>query len=206
MRSVRRFCRSTSFRSSRSAVEPLFLYRSQIAEPDALLVFLLTCISFFLVRSWTKSSAMDFYIVAALSGISILANASALHITALVFIFHLLFVVFFRRGSWMKEARSAVLAAVIVAAVLSPWLLRNHALFGTWTVSTVAGYNLYQYYTADLPLPDERIPEEIRAASREPSRHPAFQSYFTDVALARIHAQPYAYAQGNAMGDRKSVV
>jgi 4-amino-4-deoxy-L-arabinose transferase-like glycosyltransferase len=185
--------------------EPLFLYRSQIAEPDAFLVFLLIAAMYFLARSWRLSSSKDWYATTALLGISILAKPSALYVAALVFIFQVAFVLFFKRTEWTKQIIALVIGVGITILILSPWLIRNNQVFGVWSVSSISGYNLYEYYTAHIKIPGESVPESILKGSREPSRYPPYQKFFTHVALERIAHQPLAYAKEQSIGSIRNL-
>ncbi|MBI5469893.1 glycosyltransferase family 39 protein [Candidatus Kaiserbacteria bacterium] len=185
--------------------EPLFLYRSQIAEPDALLVLLLVSAMYFLARSWKLPSSKDWYAATALLGISILAKPSALYVAVLVFIFQFAFIISFARPISWKQVTNLCIGVLITFAIISPWLIRNHQVFGVWGVSSVSGYNLYEYYTAHIKMADEVIPEAIQNGSREPSRYLPYQKYFANVALERIAHQPAAYAKEQAVGSIRNL-
>lgn len=187
------------------ALEPLFLYRSQIAEPDALLVLFIVSAIYFLVRSWRDASPFDWYAAAALLGISILAKPSALYVAAIVLVAQLVFIGFFRSVEWKTEVMRFATGLCIVLLIISPWLIRNYAVFGVWGVSSISGYNLYEYYTANERAPDEQVPDYIQNGSREPSRYLPFQKYFTQVALARIAHEPVAYAKDQAVGSLRNL-
>jgi hypothetical protein len=59
---------------------------------------------------------------------------------------------------------------------------------------------LYEYYTKDLVLPEEKIPADIAQGSREPSRFLPYQSFFTETAIARIRAHPALYVKEQLVG------
>jgi 4-amino-4-deoxy-L-arabinose transferase-like glycosyltransferase len=188
-----------------AALEPLYIYRSQIAEPDALLVLLIVAVLYFLVRAWQREVARDWYIASVLLGFAILAKPTALYIAVLVVLFSIARVLFFARQTWQKRLREIGLGVCIIALVISPWLIRNQVVFGVVAVSSIQGYNLYQYYTAPLALPDEHVPVAIQEGSREPARYLSFQNYFTGVALERIFANPYAYAREQLVGGVRNL-
>ncbi len=47
------------------------------------------------------------------------------------------------RGAWMGHARRVALQSVVVAAVLAPWLIRNHAVFGKPVLTNIAGLGVW---------------------------------------------------------------
>jgi 4-amino-4-deoxy-L-arabinose transferase-like glycosyltransferase len=188
-----------------AALEPLYLYRSQIAEPDALLVLLIVASLYFLVRGWQREASRDWYIASVLLGFAILAKPTALYIAVLVVIFSIARVLFFGRETWQKRMREIGLGVCIIALIIAPWLIRNQIVFGVTAISSIQGYNLYQYYTAPFALPDEHVPVAIQEGSREPARYLPFQSYFTGVALERVFANPYAYAREQLVGGVRNL-
>ncbi len=187
------------------AFEPLYLYRSQIAEPDALFVLVLMAAMYFLARFWKHGWVQDIYRAFLLLGLSVLAKPSGMYIFALAVIFQILYVVFFVQKSWRAHAKTSLIAVAIGCAVVTPWLFRNYSTFGVPAVSSIQGYNLYEYYTESLKLPAESIPQEIQKSSREPSRYLPYQSYFTHVAFERIKNQPLTYAKDQAVGTLRNL-
>lgn len=184
--------------------EPLYLYRSQIAEPDALLVLLLLASIYFVVRSWHRDTAPDIYRAALLLGLAILSKPSALYLTILIFIFEAAFLLLQKRDT-QRQLKHLGLALVITCVVVTPWMVRNVIVFGVPAVSSIQGYNLYQYYTAQYALPDEHIPPDMELGSREPSRYLPYQGYFTGVALARIEAHKGAYLTAHLVGSLRNL-
>ena len=187
------------------ALEPLYLYRSQIAEPDALFVLLTVTAMYFLVRSWKESRALDLYLAFGILGLSILAKPTSQYLLVIALAFHMLNVFVFKRESWRMYLKHTALALVLVLAILSPWLVRNHAVFGVWGISSVSGAALYEFYTNDIALPGEQVPLSIQEGSREPSRYLPYQNYFTHVAFARIEAHPIAYMREQLVGSLRNL-
>jgi 4-amino-4-deoxy-L-arabinose transferase-like glycosyltransferase len=181
-------------------LEPLYLYRSQIAEPDAVLVLLFLWGIFFLVRGWKTLAASDYYIASAFLGVAILTKPTALYLAAIAFVFQALFLKLFGKGSAKNKILNWCIGVGIAVLVVFPWALRNNIVFGTWSISSVTGYNLYEYYTANIKMPNEHVPEHIGASSREPSRDLANQEYFTGVAMERIKHAPADYLREHAIG------
>jgi 4-amino-4-deoxy-L-arabinose transferase-like glycosyltransferase len=182
------------------AFEPLYLYRSQIAEPDALLVLLIFASIFFIIRSWYRDFAPDIYRAAFLLGLAILAKPNALYLALIIFIFQALYFLAFRKNRAKEWTKNLAVSVLITCAMISPWVVRNTIVFEVPALSSIQGYNLYEYYTKNIKLPQETVPEEMQKESREPSRYLPFQSYFTHVAFERIRAQPSAYIKEQLVG------
>ncbi|MEK7509228.1 MAG: glycosyltransferase family 39 protein [Patescibacteria group bacterium] len=187
------------------ALDPLFLYRSQLAEPDALFVFLTLGAAYFCALFWGTARPRYILFSSVILGISILLKPTGLYVAIILFACLAAFVFFFRRGEWRMHARHLIFGALILLALLAPWLIRNHASFGVWGISSVGGFNLYEFYTVNQRLPGEQVPENIATSSREPSRHLPNQSYFTDVAMERIREAPLSYAKEQAVGTLRNL-
>ena len=184
--------------------EPLYLYRSQIAEPDALFVLFSLGAMLFLVRYWRTALSRDWYTVCAILGISILAKPSATYVTVIVCVFSIAHTFIFWRSQIRQRLLEISIGILIIVVCISPWALRNHAVFGVWGISSISGYNLYQYYTRPFALADEHLPESMLAV-REPSRSLTYQSYFTHVALERIAHAPVTYAREHIIGSIRNL-
>lgn len=187
------------------ALEPLYLYRSQIAEPDALLVLLLLISIFFITRAWQRNYLHDLYRASFFLGFAILAKPSAQYISVLVLICTAVYLFWLSKFSYKESAKALAICIAIIAAVISPWLVRNTYVFGVPAISSIQGYNLYEFYTESLSLADENIPAEISTGSREPSRYLPFQNYFIQVSIRRIQTQPVAYAREQLVGTLRNL-
>lgn len=187
------------------ALEPLYLYRSQIAEPDALLVLLMLVSLFFVVRSWYRGYTHDLYRAAVFLGLAILAKPSALYLSLLILTFVLMHLLVFEKNTYKEKIKVFALCFGIVMVVAAPWIMRNTYVFGTTAVSSIQGYNLYEYYTNDIPLPNEQIPEYITNGSREPSRYLPYQRYFTELSIERIKAHPVEYTRTHIVGSLRNL-
>lgn len=192
------------------AAEPIFLYRSQIAEPDALLVFFLIIATYCIVSFWERygnvhASDRYWYAACAVLGISILAKPTAQYVTVLFFIAHTAFLFFFHRKIGRADAKNLIFGALLILLILSPWLFRNHRVFGVWGMSSIATYNLYDYYTGNIKMSGETIPEYIQIGSREPSRYLPYESFFMSTAVARIKARPIEYGKEQAIGSLRNL-
>jgi len=186
-------------------LEPLYLYRSQIAEPDALLVLLLLSVLYFLVRSWKEKRSRNLYIAAVLIGVATLAKPTMEYLVAIICIFEAVFLAFVAKEGAYERLKKSAAAVAIVFVIVSPWLIRNKIVFGITALSSIQGYNLYEYYTVHEKLPDEQIPASLESESREPDRFLPLQKYFTGVALARIRAHPFMYLKEQTIGSLRNL-
>ena len=187
------------------SLEPLYLYRSQIAEPDALLVLFVAGAMYFLVLSWKENQLKYLALCAALLGLAVLAKPNAQYLAVFVLIFETFFLLFFSPRSRSDRWRFLAVFVGVIFAIVAPWLVRNYAVFGVPQLSSIQGYNLYQYYTSDFALPNEQVPNDIQKGSREPSRYLPYQTYFTGLALERIKAAPGAYLQTHLIGALRNL-
>jgi 4-amino-4-deoxy-L-arabinose transferase-like glycosyltransferase len=185
--------------------EPLYLYRSQIAEPDAVFVLLLISAMYFLVRSWKENKNIDLFSSALILGLAILAKPSAEYLAMIIFFFEAIFLAVIAKDGVSVRLKKMAAMVAIVFVVVSPWLIRNKIVFGVTALSSIQGYNLYTYYTVHEKLPYEEIPSSIIEGSREPSRYLPYQSFFTHIALARIKAHPIAYAKEQLVGSLRNL-
>jgi hypothetical protein len=69
-----------------------------------------------------------------------------------------------------------------------------------WGISSVSGAALYEFYTNDIALPGEQVPDSMQEGSREPSRYLPYQKYFTGVAIERIRHSPTVFARELTIG------
>ncbi|OGG72623.1 hypothetical protein A3A38_00070 [Candidatus Kaiserbacteria bacterium RIFCSPLOWO2_01_FULL_53_17] len=186
-------------------LNPLFLYRSQLAEPDALFVFLLILAAYFAGLFWKNATPRYFFISSFILGLSILLKPTGLYVAVIMFACHAAYIVFYRRGEWRTRFLHLIFGAAIILAILSPWLIRNNVVFGGWGISSVGGFNLYEFYTVNQKMPNEQVPEEIMVSSREPSRYLPNQAYFTSVAIDRIREAPLSYAKEQIVGSVRNL-
>jgi 4-amino-4-deoxy-L-arabinose transferase-like glycosyltransferase len=57
---------------------------------------------------------------------------------------------FVHRGCWREILQTVLLFLGIAALVVAPWMLRNHRLTGSLTLSTISSHNLLRYNAATL--------------------------------------------------------
>jgi 4-amino-4-deoxy-L-arabinose transferase-like glycosyltransferase len=182
------------------SVEPLYLYRSQIAEPDALLVLFLVTAAYFLIRSWQENSLRYLALCALVLGLSVLAKPTALYLAAVFVFFEIIHLAFFsgtdRRG---RIIRTVAMVGIILLLVF-PWLARNKIVFGIAELSSIQGFNLYEFYTKDLSIEGDQVPPMMHYFSREPTRYLPFQKDFVRVSIERIKQHPQEFAKQYAVG------
>ncbi len=101
--------------------------------------------------------------------------------------------------SWRLRISRVILFVLVAAAVVSPWLLRNQAVFGAWSFSSLGGPHIYYYWALPFHLersagnPDVSLPLSIK--DEPPFRNPFDRSsYLSRRALEIILEAPRAYA------------
>ena len=170
------------------ALEPLLVYRSSIAEPDALIVLLFLAGLYYFVRFWNEGFNKFLILTALFLGLATLAKPVGIYT-----IYFLGLAILFKSRSIKRTAIYALVALIMVF----PWIYRNHEVFGRWSLSSVTAYNFYNYYTAKL-APVEKWPAEI--GGRDPQRDLRNENYFLSQSLARIKAHPMEYAKQHLVG------
>ncbi len=186
-------------------LDPLYLYRSQLAEPDALFLLVTLCVMYFFIRNWKESMPRYLYFASALLGIAILVKPSALYVAILLFASEIAYIFLFKKKDSIIQLKQIFLGMLILILVISPWLVRNRIEFGVWGISSIGGFNLYEFYTVHEKMPDEKVPDSIMASSREPTRFLANQKYFSHIAFQRIAHAPVAYAKEQLIGTVRNL-
>lgn len=184
------------------ALEPLLVYRSNIAEPDALVVSLLLAAAYCFVLFWREQQSQYLYSTAVFLGLATLAKPIGLYVIYLVAIFTM-----FRfiqvHSTWKRNHRTFFGAGCIVILILAPWLVRNHRTFGAWSMSSVQAYNFYYYYTGNLRLPNETVPDFFQG--RDPIRNLRYEKYLLNQSFQRIKSQPGAYVRQHLVGTVRNL-
>jgi len=108
-------------------LNPWFAYWASALMTETLALFLVFASLYFLVKRSPFSSAI-------LLGLAILVRPSSVGVLPA-----------FVLGVWWmsRAARKTVLATLLCFTVISPWLVRNRVLMGSWTISSVAGHTLW---------------------------------------------------------------
>lgn len=177
--------------------EPVRLFASSTLLSDALF----TCLflgSLVLLRA----AARRFWWFAAgaglVLGLAILVRPIA-QFLPLFFIAYL----FIDRVPWRRAMRISLVLLAACALVVAPWLLRNHALFSSWSLTSVSSYNLAAYnapeYVKYRPTPEGvKILEDFTARQESLegeerislARAEEFKDVFWDI--VRGHEADYA--------------
>lgn len=169
------------------ALEPLLAYRTNIAEPDALIVLLLLAAVYFFVLYWRNPQAKYLYLTAIFLGVLTLAKPVGLYLP--------LFFGIFAAGR-LPPLKALAIFFLIFGSIIFPWAYRNKSGFGTWGISSVAAYNFYNYYTDNLPV-QILIPP---TAGREPARNLGYSKQYLAIARKRIWGAPRSYVKRHLVG------
>lgn len=120
------------------ALFPSQIFFTNVLASEILFTALLILVIYLLVKRTDGSPICYPVIVGVLAGLLILVRAVALVLPLLI--------VFFYLKSNRRPAlvlRDAALTILVSYLTLSPWLLRNKVVMGTFTVATSGGINLY---------------------------------------------------------------
>jgi 4-amino-4-deoxy-L-arabinose transferase-like glycosyltransferase len=199
--------RSAAFVGWLCVVEPLFIYRSHIAEPDALFVVLFSAALLLTVKFWRIQTPRYIIGAAFLLGLAILAKPVGIYASLAIGVATVGYG-WWSAWSWRTGWRSVVMAGLLCICMVAPWMIRNHSVFGIWGFSSITGYNFYQYYTASPALSTvaEKIPAHMYEQSREPSRFLPFQDDILHMAFARIKAHPTQYIHEHLTGTVRNML
>jgi len=187
------------------AVEPLLAYRSNFAEPDALMILLFLLSLYFLILFWKKGENKKMYLSALFLGLLTLAKPVGVYLVA-IFIVFILSRLFFKdkRGSVKKIILPILLFILIFVAIIFPWLARNNVIFGVWDLSSIKAHNLYSCYTNSFNLDNEQV--NFNSEDRDPIRNIKYQQQLVDISLERIKVQPFDYLKFHLTGTVRLLV
>jgi len=169
------------------AVEPLRLFYSASLLSDALFAVLLLGALLLLVRG--RASLLYAAAAGAVLGAAMLVRPIAIFLPIL-FAGYLVW----RAQSFKRGAALGIMLCAAAGVVVLPWSLRNHALFGSYNISSVGAANLVLYnapaYLAYNPSPSavaayERFKAAQDVLPREEglslARAPIFTAAFRDI-------------------------
>ncbi len=111
-------------------LEPMSVYWNNLLMSDTLYTFLFLLALYLFAHKRLLWFAFVF-------GLATLTR------TVGVYFFPLFLVLFLWQERHAIPWKKLLLAALIFAAVLFPWMLRNRLIFGTWQLSSASWYNLY---------------------------------------------------------------
>ncbi|HNW09370.1 MAG TPA: glycosyltransferase [bacterium] len=179
------------------ALEPLLAYRSNLAEPDALMILLFLLSLYFLLLFWLDRNKSGLLWSAASLGLLSLAKPVGLYLLAVFILFVLCKKIFFP-VNFKKLILDIFWAVIIFAAIVSPWLIRNKIVFDHFSMSSVQAFNFYLFYTADLTQSETDI--VFDPAIREPERDLRSSDQLMELSLLRIANQPIKYSKNHLTG------
>ncbi len=130
------------------ALEPYHLLMSTHVTAEMLLALLLFAMVWSLDHYAQNPKALPIALAALFLSLATLTRPSAefLILLAPFFIFSSLKLSVFSR--FTRAFKHTCLAVFVFLAVLSPWLYRNHQLFGVWSISSLG---VYQMLNANIP-------------------------------------------------------
>lgn len=174
-----------------TAVDPLLIFRSNIAEPDALLTLLFLGTSYFFIQYWRMPERPKYlYATMAGLGLMILAKPVALYVGyALIAV--MLTRMSWYNHSWRSRIKHGAISVAILLALLMPWFAYYYFTFGTVDVSSAPVSVLYTYSTKSFMLPGE--PVDPPFISRESPRDPRNKKFYSNIVKRRIQSDPKRY-------------
>lgn len=177
------------------AISPLFL-------SDTLFVFLVAFQLYFFLRFHRKRIFFYLFI-----SVAIAALATLVRPINQLWIFPCLFLVFILDAvTWRRKLIACAGCALVFAAVLSPWLLRNHVIGAGWRLDAIGGELLFHNGAVLLGKVNHSSPELerqklMREVDNEFARAPVLyqiEASRTDYKAVRLFAlvkrHPFAYA------------
>lgn len=118
-----------------ACVEPMSIYWSGLLMSDTVFAFFMVLSFYFLANKRPVATAFSL-------GLAALTRPIALYFAPVFLVF-----VAYQTFAMTKNLRTAglntVLVAVLFAAVISPWFVRNYVVFDTWQFSSASWYNIY---------------------------------------------------------------
>jgi hypothetical protein len=147
----------------------------------------------------------DTIITSVILGVAILAKPTAEYIALLFVIFAAAQLSFFSKFERAERIKRVVLMCLTILLIVFPWLLRNERNFDVAGLSSIQGYNLYEYYTRDLVHDAFVIPKGMYEVSREPSRYLPFQKAFVEISVERIRQNPLQFVRELAVGSIRNL-
>ena len=127
------------------ALLPYNAYISNLAMADTL--FTLAFLSFFyLFLKMLYGDEKNYYKYAALSGLILGLATLVRPITQFFFVIPIAIIFIFEKCGFKKKIYSALLCAGVFAIIISPWLVRNKAVFGEYFLSSVGRYDIFISY------------------------------------------------------------
>lgn len=132
---------------------------SVLVMADVLLALLVMSATYFLIRYRELPSWPGAILIGLSVGLAILARPVAIMLPLII----TPFMIFGNKGSRKKGLAQGLLMSVIALMLVFPWMLRNEAILGEMTVSSVPSRNLLVYNAAMVTAYQEnRAPEDVQ--------------------------------------------
>jgi 4-amino-4-deoxy-L-arabinose transferase-like glycosyltransferase len=193
----------------------LILYSSSTLLSDSLFVFLLVAAFWFAARTWAVPERSKFLHLAAGTGLCIGLATLTRPIAQFVLLCYFPFYLLAFRHRLRAGLRCVLVSAVVCLATLSPWLIRNSAVFGAPAVSTVGPWSMLAMNVLPVEVAkrhqDERTVMRSLAAEADrmmeadglrPEALNEFQRmrYWQTLAIRYVLRDPVAFAARHAKG------
>lgn len=155
------------------ALEPTRLFLSSMLLSDALFTSLF--LGSLVVLEWgrRRSSLSYIALAGAILGLCILVRPIALFLPVL----YAAYLIFF-----IPQRKRSIIAAVVgclaALVIISPWMVRNHLLFGSWNISSVGAANLVLYNAPEFLTyaPDDGAEMVLTAFNEEQNSLPRHEA------------------------------
>lgn len=178
-------------------LDPLVTYSTMtlISEPLFMLLFLT---SIYLVGLETRRPWISYAIGGAVLGIAILVRPVGLYIAPIIAL-----MASARADTWHVAARWTGVFLVTTALVITPWMARNYAHSGSFSLSSISTFNVYYY---NIPIfeqfrtgaPYREVRASLNARIGESDEHAlrSFSYASAEMKIVRemLLAHPFEYA------------
>lgn len=128
------------------AVLPENIAYSVTYMPESMFIAFLIWAVFWLLKFWHERKGKFLVLAAVLLGLSVLTKG----ISAFFFVVAAVVVFLIQGVSWKKRLGWAILLSIIAISTTLPWFFRNYETFGTFSISTITGTNLFYFYGVTL--------------------------------------------------------
>jgi len=175
-------------------LDPVYLSMSAYLYSETLYQFVNVILVYLLIRGISTGFGLSrIMAIAVLFGLGLLTRPIGLYFLPLI-----LLTIAFREKKITPILLKGALIVACILLVLSPWLIRNHFVFGRWSLSSITGTHLYYFFGASFLAMKEGIPaEKVRARLRSQTPHftnPFERSdYLTNEAFRVIKESPLQY-------------
>jgi len=125
------------------ALDPLVIFHSQVILSETWFAFFLVLAVWLFIRFWEEKDGVYRWLTASafVLGVATLTRP----VGAALFMVFILALLFFSKTAMRARVKHVVIFTAVVAAVISPWLVRNHTTFDAWSLSYIPAYNWYHF-------------------------------------------------------------